>query len=234
LALSIKSGLPTRSLERAPRRGFGEIRPAPLINAPADRRVLRGSDDFVDPHAGDEPAGIEGLEGWHDLPANVLRVGTARVKRAANGRVQRRRGIARQHDAAAIALARGIGHGNRADQCPGVGMPRLFDHLPRFAEFDNFSEIHHRDPVGDVLHHRQIVRDEDHAQAEFAREFRQQIQDLRLDRNIERRYRLICDQQFRLQRERPRDRDALALSNGKLVRIFSHKARCEADPLHQP
>ena len=47
----------------------------------------------------------------------------------------------------------------------------------------------------------------------------QQIDDLRLDRHVERRHRLVADDQLRLEDHRPRDADALALAAGELVRI---------------
>src|SRR3546814_12916668 len=47
----------------------------------------------------------------------------------------------------------------------------------------------------------------------------QQIDDLRLDRNVERRYRLIADQQFRPHDQRARDRDALTLATGEFTRM---------------
>ncbi len=47
----------------------------------------------------------------------------------------------------------------------------------------------------------------------------QKIEDLRLYGKIERRNRLVADDQFRLENERPGNADALALAAGKLVRI---------------
>ena len=47
----------------------------------------------------------------------------------------------------------------------------------------------------------------------------QQVQDLRLDRDVERRDRLVADDQARLDGERARDADALALPAGELVRV---------------
>ena len=47
----------------------------------------------------------------------------------------------------------------------------------------------------------------------------QQVEDLRLDRDVERRHRLVADDQLRLERERPRDADPLALAARELVRV---------------
>jgi hypothetical protein len=47
----------------------------------------------------------------------------------------------------------------------------------------------------------------------------QQVDDLRLDRHVERRHRLVADDQLRAPGQRPGDADALALAAGELVRI---------------
>ena len=68
------------------------------------------------------------------------------------------------------------------------------------------------------------MRDEDVGEAELVLEIEQQIEHLRLDRLVERRHRLVEDQQPRLEREPARDVDALALAAGNLVRIAARKA----------
>ena len=60
-------------------------------------------------------------------------------------------------------------------------------------ELDDAAAAHHRDPVGDVVDHRQIVRDEQIGEAELLLQVLQQIEDLRLHRNVERRDRLVAD-----------------------------------------
>ena len=52
---------------------------------------------------------------------------------------------------------------------------------------------------------------------------REQIDDLRLNGNVERRDRFVRDDQFRLDREGAGNGDALALAAGKFVRIFFHR-----------
>ena len=61
--------------------------------------------------------------------------------------------------------------------------------------------------------------DEDDREPELALQVAQQVEDLRLDRDVERGDGLVGDDQLRLQRERPRDADALALAAGELVRV---------------
>ncbi len=61
----------------------------------------------------------------------------------------------------------------------------------------------------------------------------QQIQHLRLNRDIQRRDRLVGDDELRVERERAGDADALALATAELVRIAVDHIRVQADDLEQ-
>ena len=98
---------------------------------------------------------------------------------------------------------------------------------------DDGAEIHHRDAVGDVLYDGEIVRDEDVGEPEPVLQVAQQIEDLRADRDVERGDRLVADDQLRLDRERARNGDALALAAGKFVRVAARKARLQPDQPQQ-
>ncbi len=74
---------------------------------------------------------------------------------------------------------------------------------------------------------------EDHRQAHLARQSREQIDDLRLDRDVQRRNGLVRDDEPRPHRERAGNRDALPLPAGELVRIFAAEARGKADTVEQ-
>ena len=65
---------------------------------------------------------------------------------------------------------------------------------------------------------RQIVRDEQVGQAEPLLQVEQQVDDLRLHRDVERRDRLVGDDEARVERQRARDADALALAAAEGVR----------------
>ena len=73
------------------------------------------------------------------------------------------------------------------------------------------------------------MRDEDVGQVELALEILQQVEDLRLHRDVERRDRLVADDQLRLERERARDADPLALAAGELVRVAVVVLRAQPD-----
>ncbi len=109
-----------------------------------------------------------------------------------------------------------------------LGVDRLL-----VGDLDELAEIHHRDAVADVLHHGEIVRDEQIGQPEALLQVLQEVDDLRLDRDIERRDRLVAHDQVGIGSERPRNADALALAAGKLVRIARGVLGLQADDLEQ-
>ena len=60
-----------------------------------------------------------------------------------------------------------------------------------------------------------------------------QVDDLRLDRHVERRDRLVGDDEVRIGGQRARDADALLLPAGELVRIAVDEPLAQPDRLHQ-
>ena len=71
----------------------------------------------------------------------------------------------------------------------------------------------------------EIVRNEQIREAHATLQIAHQIQHLRLHRDVERRRRLVADQKLRLGGERARNRNALSLAAGELVRIFDAVVR---------
>ena len=112
-------------------------------------------------------------------------------------------------------------------------MQRLPQNLIGRTKLNDFAEIHHRYPIGNVFYDGKIVRNKKQRQIHFAANFREKIDDLRLDRNVERRDGLIRHNQFWFDRQRARNRDALALAAGKFVRIFFHRARQQTNFGHE-
>jgi hypothetical protein len=68
---------------------------------------------------------------------------------------------------------------------------------------------------------------------QIALQLHQQIDDLRLNRHIQRRHRLVAHDQPGIERQRTRDPDALALPARELVRIGIHLRRAQPDPAKQ-
>jgi hypothetical protein len=172
-----------------------------------------------------------GICTWH--AATWLPVATAPVRRllrtdgfrqwaagpeaAARGRIDRVRRITRQRRFM-DALCRIEGQ-PRAQQCARIGMFGCrVDQVDR-PDLHDFSEIHHQDPVRDVLDDVEIVADEHIGQVEMALELPQQVENLRLHRLVQGGHCLIEDQDARLQCQCAGDVDALLLPTGKLVGI---------------
>ena len=84
-----------------------------------------------------------------------------------------------------------------------------------------------------MLDDRQIVSDEEIGDAEFLLQVLQQIDDLGLNRDVERRDRFVADDQFGLDGERAGDADALALAARERVWVAVEGAGRQADLVEQ-
>ena len=91
-------------------------------------------------------------------------------------------------------------------------MPRTGEQAALVGVFDDAAQIHHGDACGDVLDHREIVRDEDVGELEAPLQIGEQIDHLRLYGHIERGNRFVAHDQSRLRGKRARDADALSLA----------------------
>ena len=101
------------------------------------------------------------------------------------------------------------------------------------ANLHDAAEVHDRHAVADVLHHAQVVGDEQVGKVHLFLELGQQVDDLRLDGHVQGRDRFVADDDQRIQGQRPGDADALALAARKLVGIPVHVRRVQADTLHE-
>ena len=77
----------------------------------------------------------------------------------------------------------------------------------------------------DVADDAEVVRDQQVGEAELVLQLAEQVDDLGLDRDVERRDRLVEDDQPRPQRQRPGDPDPLPLAARELVRVAVVSAR---------
>src|SRR5207245_11507690 len=102
---------------------------------------------------------------------------------------------------------------------PGVRMLRVVEEVALGTELDDAPGVHDRDPVGDVGDDTEVVRDQDNRRPEVVLELVEQLDDLRLDRHVERGGRLVGDQDVRVVRERHRDHRRLAHYAGDVGRV---------------
>jgi hypothetical protein len=95
---------------------------------------------------------------------------------------------------------------------------RLREYISRGTFFDDAAGVHHRDALGDLRDDAQIVGDEEQTKLQLAAKAIEQIEDLLLHRDVERRRGFVGDQQVRACGQRHGNHGALAEASGKLVR----------------
>lgn len=112
-------------------------------------------------------------------------------------------------------------------------MTRIFQYLARNSLFDDAPQIHHSDSITDITNDRDIVRYKQVGQIQLSFEFVQQFDDLGLDGDIQRRHRLVANNEARFHDQRAGDTDTLSLTSGKLMRIAIEHIRVQPDtPQH--
>src|SRR4051794_9440510 len=135
----------------------------------------------------------------------------------------------------ALAAARGalawVRDRHRGQEFFRVGVARVLADLVGVAGLDDLALVHHRDAVGNVANDADVVRDEDVGQAEFVLKVVEQVDDLRLDRYVERRDRLVAEDQLRFEGQSPGDPDPLPLPAGEFMRVAVVVLGGEADPV---
>ena len=100
----------------------------------------------------------------------------------------------------------------------GIGMPGAFVEQPGVRAFDHQAAVHHHDTVRKAGHYPEVVRDPDDRHARLAPEPFHQIQDLRLNGDVEGGGRLVRDQHLRAAGERDGDHHPLAHAARELMR----------------
>ena len=115
--------------------------------------------------------------------------------------------------------------GSEFSSAEGVGMRRAGVKVVHPRLLDDMTGIHDGDVMGEAGDDAEIVRDPDDGGAELGLQPLDELDDLRLDRHVERRRRLVGDDQFRRAGERHGDHDALAHAAGELVGIVVEARR---------
>jgi len=92
-------------------------------------------------------------------------------------------------------------------------------------------QIEHQHPIAQVAHGWQIVRDEQQRQVHLLLRGFEQRGDLRLDRDVQCRERLIANDELGLDDQGARDADTLGLTAGELVRVALQVLRFQTHAL---
>lgn len=152
----------------------------------------------------------------------------ARGETAARGREGQTRRAARNRRQG--ARARGFQIGKGVLEPHRIGVQRFIQQRVGVAILHDLAGIHHHRPVANIGHDRDVMGDHDHRQPQFPLQAAQPVQDLPLDDHIECCDRFVGHHQFRFQRQRQRNRRALAHPAGVLVREITQTAGI--DPHH--
>ena len=100
----------------------------------------------------------------------------------------------------------------------GIGMLRCAQDLLDRAALDDRAAVDDQTVICHLTDDREVVRDHEVRQAEPGAEIREQVEDLRLDRNVECGDRLVQYEDRWFRRERTCNRNALPLSAGECPR----------------
>src|SRR3954471_1728407 len=182
----------------------GGPRPLPLLN----RHGVE---------AGDHVPGLDLAERRHLLARLFDLVAATGLERAGVGLAQH---VARRSfDRLQLRLSLGVETRDALQQPERVGMPRPAEELLGAAGLHEQARIHDVDALAHAGHDSQVVRDQDERGLALLDELLQEVEDLRLNRDVERRCRLVCDQELGLAGEGHGDHGALTHAARELVRV---------------
>ena len=105
--------------------------------------------------------------------------------------------------------------GTEATRSTCVVVAGVIENIVNRTFFNDYAPVEDVEPFSDLPDDSEVVRDEEVRDAELVSELAEEVEDLRLDRDVQRRHRLVADKKLRSNGEGPRDRDPLALSTGK-------------------
>ena len=89
---------------------------------------------------------------------------------------------------------------SRGQQHPRVRVPRPREQLVAGRDLDDLPEVHDRDAVAQVANDAKVVGDQHQCEVELVLQLDEQVEDLGPDRCVQRRCRLVADQELRLSR----------------------------------
>jgi hypothetical protein len=133
--------------------------------------------------------------------------------------IGRRGDFSRQADELRLRVQARTRHGGQ--QGARVRVLRRTQHFIDRSLLDDTAQVHHRHGVRQMIDDGEVVGDEQVGEPEIGLQVGEQIENLRLHRNVERRGRLVADHQVGLHGQRAGNRDALPLPARELVRVTS-------------
>jgi len=152
------------------------------------------------------------------LAADLATVLAARLESAARRRCDQ---VGREAlDRHELGLAPFVEARDGTEETPRVRHLRVGEELSRVGLLDDLAAVHDVDPLRHAGDHAEVMRDEDERGPELACQVLQEIEDLRLDRHVERGRRLVGEDELRIARQRHRDHHALTHASRELVGVI--------------
>ena len=112
-------------------------------------------------------------------------------------------------------------------------MQRVGEQLLCRGLLHDVAQVHHGDVVREVVDHGQVVGDEDVGQTHLLLKLFQQVQDLRLDGDVQGGDWLVTDDKLGLHGQSPGDADALAAASVQLMGVGVEQPGGQPHGLHQ-
>ena len=144
----------------------------------------------------------------------------------ARRRGQRRRNFAGDVMEGKMTLA---DPGHSVEEKPRVGMRRIAEDFITISQLHQTPQIHDGHPVGDVANYADIMTDEQAGQIELVAQLHENVEDLRLNGNVQRSDGFVAYQYAGRHGQSPGYTYALTLASGKLVRITAFVAGIKPD-----
>jgi len=164
-------------------------------------------------------------ERWTIGSTDRRRRWAAWVEGATAGRVGKARHVAAQDDAFALCHRPNLGNRDSRQERVGVVVRGSIADRQRGPELDNATEVHDGHAVRDLTDDSKVVCDKDVGEVELLLQVGQQVDDLRLDRDVECRDGLVRHDEARVERQRPCDANSLALPARELVWVAGRRVR---------
>jgi hypothetical protein len=127
-------------------------------------------------------------------------------------------------------LVVGVDARHRAEQPDRVRVTRIADHVADARGLDDLSGVHDGDALARLRDYPEVVADENDAHAELGAQVLQEFQDLILNRDVERRARLVGEQDGRTAGERDCDQHALPHPAREFVRVLPQPSLRQRNP----
>src|SRR5215467_130065 len=197
------------------------------LTRPSTSRTIAGSGMLVlltalGMPAGREMAGRFLLERWRGVAALLGGKCTSGGKRTAPGvRTEDGQHTGNFGKACLLVVAAAVDPRHATEQAHGIGMTRVAEQCGNRCLLHLASSVHDYDTLHRLCDHAKVVADEQHCHAELLLKIAEELQDLRLDGDVERRRRLVGDQDVRSAGQRHGDHHPLAHAARKLVWVLA-------------